>query len=232
MHDELLNPATFDGVVRLFPLPGLVFYPHTVQALHIFEPRYRQMTADAIATDQLISIVMLGDDWDKNYDTKPSIQEFACVGKIIAQEQLHDGRYNLLLQGIARIQILEELPTEKLYRVARVKILTDFIPEDLSEIMRLRTLLADTMIPKFHDEAIRKHVTGMFQGETPLGQLCDVLSYALPMPPIHKQQLLETTNVLDRARLLLAGFQALIAERDSTTGAVNQRKFPPDFSEN
>ena len=53
MHDESSIPVGFDGVTRLFPLPNTVLFPYVTLPLHIFEPRYRQMTADALAGDRL-----------------------------------------------------------------------------------------------------------------------------------------------------------------------------------
>ena len=55
--------SDFAGTARLFPLPNLVLFPHVMQPLHIFEPRYRQMTADALAGDRLIAVVLLKPGW-------------------------------------------------------------------------------------------------------------------------------------------------------------------------
>ncbi|WP_052640084.1 LON peptidase substrate-binding domain-containing protein [Zavarzinella formosa] len=232
MHADLPDPDQFDGVARLFPLPGLVFFPHTVQALHIFEPRYRQMAADTLATDKFIALVMLGDDWEEKYDHKPTIRPVACLGRVVADQLLPDGRYNLLLRGVSRVRIIEELDTDKLYRAARVEILPDNVPEDVTELMRLRTMLSEKMIPRFKDETVRTQVLALFKGELPLGHLCDVLAFALPMPPQQKQELLETTCVMTRARLLLAGFHGMVGEQLPVTPTPSGRKFPPDFSDN
>ena len=59
MSDDFSPLAGFAGTARLFPLPNLVFFPQVMQPLHIFEPRYRQMTADALAGDRLIALVLL-----------------------------------------------------------------------------------------------------------------------------------------------------------------------------
>ena len=69
--------AAFGGVARLFPLPNLVLFPHVVQGLHIFEPRYRQLMADALAADRLIALVLLKPGWEKDYDGRPAIEAVA-----------------------------------------------------------------------------------------------------------------------------------------------------------
>src|SRR6476469_8415765 len=100
-HDPSLAP--FGGYARLFPLPNLVFFPHVMQPLHIFEPRYRQMTADALEGDRLIALVLPKPGWESDYMGKPPLHDIACIGRIMADQQLDDGRYNLLLRGLARV---------------------------------------------------------------------------------------------------------------------------------
>ena len=99
------DASTFSGVVRLFPLPNLVLYPHVMQPLHVFEDRYREMLEDALATDQLIAMAVLRPGWETDYDSRPPISEFACLGKVVAHHRLEDGRYNLLLLGVQRVRI-------------------------------------------------------------------------------------------------------------------------------
>src|ERR1700722_3857315 len=97
--------ANFNGKARLFPLPNLVFFPHVMQPLHIFEPRYREMTQDALARDRLIALVLPQSVWEKEYTDKPALHDIACLVRIMAEQQLDDGRFNILLRGLARIRI-------------------------------------------------------------------------------------------------------------------------------
>jgi uncharacterized protein len=77
------DAATFCGVARLFPLPNLVLYPHVMQPLHIFEERYREMLEDALAGDRLIAMAVLEPGYEHDYDSRPPIGEYACLGKPI-----------------------------------------------------------------------------------------------------------------------------------------------------
>src|SRR6476619_1113100 len=95
--------------VRLFPLPNLVFFPHVMQPLHIFEPRYRQMTTDALAGDRFIAMVLPLPGWEKDYAGAPALHPIGCIGKITADQVLDDGRFNLLLRGLARVKIVSEV---------------------------------------------------------------------------------------------------------------------------
>src|SRR5581483_8559229 len=107
--DLFVQPEHFSGTARLFPLPNLVLFPHVMQPLHIFEPRYRQMTTDALDGDRLIALALLRPGWEADYDGKPVIYPVACLGRIVAEQRLEDGRYNILLRGLSRIRVLEEL---------------------------------------------------------------------------------------------------------------------------
>src|SRR6516164_287400 len=118
MSDELQN---FEGIARLFPLPNMVLFPFVIQPLHIFEERYRQMTADALASDRLICMALLRPGWEAEYSGRPPIHSVACLGRIVADQRLDDGRYNLLLRGLARVRIVEEIEPGQTYRRARVE---------------------------------------------------------------------------------------------------------------
>ncbi|MBO0699655.1 MAG: LON peptidase substrate-binding domain-containing protein [Zavarzinella sp.] len=230
MNDDLAALTDFTGEARLFPLPGLVFFPQAVQPLHIFEPRYRQLAADCLADNRLIALVLLRPGWEETYDERPAVHPVACIGRVIADQLLPDGRYNLVLRGLARARIREELNSDRLYRLARTELLHDVTTADVEELMTLRTALADLMLPRVAEGPVREQLRGLFKGELPLGQLCDVLAFALPLPPEAKQELLEILSVTDRARQLMEAFRAVV-EGARPVGAAGKR-FPPDFSTN
>src|SRR3954464_1244862 len=125
MNDDQHALANFSGTARLFPLPNLVLFPHVVQPLHVFEPRYRQMTADALAGDRLVAPVLLRPGWEAEYDARPAVHPVACLGRIVADQRLADGRYNLLVRGLARLRLVGEVPDTKPSRPARGELLTD-----------------------------------------------------------------------------------------------------------
>lgn len=223
----------FTGVVRLFPLPNLALFPQVVQPLHIFEPRYRQMTADALAGDRLIAIVLLNPGWEDVYSGNPPLHKIACLGRIIAEQELSDGRFNIILRGLRRIRIRREIDAGKPYRVARVDLLDCIPPDDLATAKQLRQNLADALLPRFEpDPAALQQVTNLFHSEMTLGTLVDVLGFALPFPPEMKQGLLEQLDVPKRARLLIQLVECLRPDQVGAPAGAPKRKFPPDFSVN
>ncbi|MFO0966667.1 MAG: LON peptidase substrate-binding domain-containing protein [Gemmataceae bacterium] len=221
--------AGFCGVARLFPLPNLVFFPHVMQPLHIFEPRYRQLTADALAGDRLITMVLPLPGWEADYAGSPALHGVGAVGKIIAEQKLPDGCYNILLKGLSRVQIVEEIPHGKLYRKARVELLAEVpVPTPKTE-RRYRERLAQKMPHWFKSQAeVQQQFDKLVESELPLGPLCDIFTFALPIDAEFKQTLLEELEVEERAKKLLAHLEA----HSETPAGDEQRKFPPEFSAN
>src|SRR5690349_9137631 len=101
----------FSGIAPLFPLPNVVLFPHLSLPLHIFEPRYRQMTADVLEGDRLLALAQFKPGWETNYEGRPDIHEMVCLAKVVADERLPSGRYNLVVRGLHRAVVTTELAT-------------------------------------------------------------------------------------------------------------------------
>ena len=225
-------PKDFGKVVRLFPLPNLVLFPGVVQTLHIFEPRYRQLTHDALQSDQLITMVLENSDAASPGDPRPDVSSTVCVGKIISHNQFEDGRYNLLLVGSARAKIVKEIVTDHPYRTAEVEILKDSVQYAPDDADPLKQQVLD-LFKKLIDQRGLSDVDSLsrlFEGDVPLGQLCDLISFACGAEPIQQQRVLEEPEICRRAEILIQILQGLLSKlapkKDSGIG------FPPEFSDN
>jgi Lon protease-like protein len=97
--------------VPVFPLAGALLFPRGQLPLHIFEPRYRAMIRDAMATDRLIGMIQ-----PKNEEEPPALFEIGCIGRIGACEETEDGRFNIVLEGLSRFRIAREAKVDTLYR--------------------------------------------------------------------------------------------------------------------
>ena len=89
--------------IPIFPLPNVVLFPSALLPLHIFEPRYRAMVADALESERLIGMVMLRPGWESHYDRTPDVYPIGCAGFITHADRLPDGRYNIMLRGTGEI---------------------------------------------------------------------------------------------------------------------------------
>lgn len=228
MSDAYSPLADFQGHARLFPLPNLVFFPHVVQPLHIFEPRYRQMTADALDGDRLIALVLPRSGWENDYAGKPAIHEVGCLGKIVAEQKLEDGRFNLLLRGVSRIRVIEELLEGKLYRKAHVELLAESPLADAQRECWYRNQLFECAPKMFPPSGkVNAEFRKLLKADLPLGALADLVAFALPLDHAFKQSLLEELDVERRLSRLIV---RLGESAPAVAGAP--RKFPPDFSVN
>jgi Lon protease-like protein len=230
MSDETPTLTDFSGKARLFPLPNLVLFPHVMQPLHIFEPRYRQMTADALAGDRLIGLILLKPGWEPDYEGKPEVYPVGCLGKIVAEQRLEDGRYNILLRGLSRMRVLRENNQGTPYRTADVELLEDRDPPDADsdrELRRQLNGLVTAWLPAQGTalEQFRK----LLQSELALGILCDIFTFTLPLSLEVKQEFLQEPHVERRMRRLL---DRLRADKPPVPKGDGKLKFPPEFSAN
>jgi Lon protease-like protein len=223
--------ADFGGQARLFPLPDLVLFPHVMQPLHIFEPRYREMVRDALAGDRLIATVRLEPGWEVEYEGRPSIAQVACLGKIVSEHRLEDGRFNVLLLGLRRIEILDEVAGDFAFRRAQVKILHDRVStSDRQRRKSLRQQLLSTFRAALPLPAGGKEtVSTLLQHHVPLGVLVDLIAFTAEMDADFKQSLLAETNVVRRAEALL---ERLSREKPRRAWPKGMGEFPPRFSAN
>ena len=185
--------------ISIFPLSNFIFFPQTTVPLNVFEPRYIQMVDDAMKGDRIIGMVQP----KKSNQTIPILYNVGCAGKIISFNETEDGRYLIVLDGISRFKILEELNNDKLYRECKVNFdkFSNDIDNQKEEI-------------KFSDlELIFKNLKSLFnkQGYTinwkelekqSLNQTINTLSMASPFSLEEKQVLLETVNLIERKQKL------------------------------
>jgi len=111
--------------IPIFPLDDVFVFPNILLPLNIFEPRYREMIADALKGDRVIGMVQLRPGYEPNYEGRPPVFAIGCAGVITQVDQLPDGRYTILLRGLVKFRILSE-DQSRPYRLARV----EAIPED------------------------------------------------------------------------------------------------------
>jgi Lon protease-like protein len=218
-------------ILRLFPLAGVVFFPHSVLPLHIFEPRYRQMTEDALASDRLVTIVNVLPSSDWQGEGQPKLEEYGCVGRILRYERLADGRFNFLLLGLKRVRLRREMVSGMPYRVAEVEVVEDLLNQERHDSEALRLELVDLFRQYLEScGGVDPDLDEVISSQLPLGTLADILAHALQLPIEMKQRLLGDPDVVARVKVIgawLAEILSLSSIRKNT-----QTEFPPPFSAN
>ncbi|MBL9032527.1 MAG: LON peptidase substrate-binding domain-containing protein [Phycisphaerae bacterium] len=217
MSDESAIQVNFGKPMPLFPLDSAVLLPQQVLPLHIFEPRYRQMVEHALdGAGQIAMAVFRGKAWKSNYHGRPPLRPAVCVGQIVQHERLPDGRYNLILQGVCRARIAEELPPDqhRLYRAARLEPV-GVEPQDENKLFGVRERLAellgegpltrltnaDWVMDRIRDEDI------------PTAVVLELVSFALPTNREAKYKLLAESDAAARAVIVeheLLGLRELL----------------------
>ena len=247
LSDVTRLPEDFDGRVRLFPLPGLVLFPHAMQPLHIFEPRYCEMLRESLAGDQLIAMATLHDGLPGKVGSDPAIDSIVCIGKVISHAEVEGDRHNILLVGTQRARLQRELDAGRPFRIAEVEVLYDIYPPGGAERRRqLKHELLDAfggIVPATAN--VQKNLHDLMAGQMALGPITDIIAYTLPFGLSEKLELLGKADVDDRAqtlvRLLRSGAIELhsvtIEEQSLETEGSNQPSqqdpgFPPPFSVN
>lgn len=197
----------------LFPLPGVALFPELPLPLHIFEPRYRAMVKDALSGSRVIGIVQAR----PGQEGMPSpIFSIGCAGRIEGVAELDDGRSNIVLRGISRFRIDEELPQTGPYRTARVTALMEKVLDEEA--------LTESLARVLHE--IGQIDEGMSllarTDEAPKALVVNMLAQLLPLGDLERQSLIEAPTVDDRARLLaeILDFARLSRASSSSDSAI------------
>jgi len=185
--------STIPETLPLFPLPGVALFPELPLPLHIFEPRYRAMLKDALAGSKFIGIVQVR----PGQEGFPSpIFSIGCAGRIEGVAEMEDGRSNIVLRGVSRFHIEEELRDDRPYRVARVTPLMEKVLDEAA--------LTDSLARVLHE--IGQIDEGMSllarTDEAPKALVVNMLAQLLPLGELERQSLIEAPSVDERAHLL------------------------------
>lgn len=198
--DPLKKVGAAAGALKIFPLPPVVLFPGSTVALHIFEPRYRQLIADALASDGVMALGGL--------EPGDRLSTLCCAGLIAAFEPLPDGRSLIAVAGVARASVRAELPMRRLYREVEVEILEDPPYQGPEEeplrqaVLELASRLpADTVPSLLHQAALQSG-----------GPLADVVASAVVSDLARRQALFGELDVGKRLRAVLGEVSGLLAQ--------------------
>lgn len=215
-----LDPGALTSL-PIFPLPNCVLLPGGLMPLHVFEPRYRDLTRDCLAGTQLMAVARLRPGFETAYYGRPPVYERCGVGRIICSEELPDGRYALLLRGLARVEIARELPTERSYRLVEARVLPDASCDltDARDHHRRLIKLCDRLAEVIDQggSQLRDLVRSF---ESP-GACADAVAAALIMDADERQEILESCDPMVRLQRTLGHVSHLLCELAPCDGAVN-----------
>ena len=182
------------NILPVFPLSNFIIFPRTTVPLNIFEPRYIEMVDQSMKTNRLIGMIQPKKSGQLK---KPDLYKVGCAGKITSFNETDDGRYLIILNGICRFKIMDEINSDNLFRECEVKY-DDFL-KDLNE---------KSEEIKFSDlDLIFQNLKGLFKKQ----------GYEINWKEIEKQSLDQTINTLSMASpFSLEEKQVLLESKDLT----------------
>ncbi len=228
--DGTFDANEFSGTARMFPLPGVSLYPGIVRPYHVFEERYLALVEDALAGDGLIAMGVLCPDWETDYEGRPPMEPVACLGKIVAHFRFEEGRFNLMLAGLRRITIKNELEPPQAFRRAAVELVEECEPEGggVPAVADLQSRLATAFRTAMPAGEPPEPLLQVLEADTPLGTLADLTAYTLPFSHGVKLAALAEADAVRRAEGLIAALD----DEDLAASGLTRAGFPPPFSTN
>ena len=187
------------NILPVFPLSNFIFFPKTTVPLNIFEKRYLEMINDSMSSNRMIGMIQP----KEQNKQKPSLYKIGCAGKITSFNETDDGRYLIVLSGISRFKIVEEIQSDKLYRKCKVDF-SNFSADQ--EISREKINFSDLKL-------IFQNLKSLFDKEgylinwkelekQDLSETLNALAMASPFSLEEKQILLESKDIIERRKKL------------------------------
>jgi Lon protease-like protein len=194
--------------IPIFPLEDVMLFPDMSVPLHIFEPRYKAMVADALKGNRIIGMVLLRPGYEKDYERSPSVFQVGCAGVINEVEELPNGEYNITLGALTKYRITRE-EASKPYRIARVTAIADTTADADKTALHARRQRLEALV--------RESAGRMGLGATPDGisdeALVNGISQLARIDELDRERLLEQPTPLARADVLIAILEEMIAQR-------------------
>jgi hypothetical protein len=224
MAEGVTIRVNFGKAMPLFPLDRVILMPHGVHAVHIFEDRYVQMIEDVLdGAGQIAMAVFEGDNWKQQYHGSPPVRPAVCVSQVVQHHRLPDGRYNVLLQGVCRARIVEEIPRggpeldeagpdqpPRLYREVMLEA-TDIGEGDEEELSihreRIAGLLETNPLTDLKDvDTVVQHVR---DSDIPVTAILELVTLSFITDPEVRYRLLASHNAEQRAEILEGEMESL-----------------------
>ncbi|MEM7245120.1 MAG: LON peptidase substrate-binding domain-containing protein [Acidobacteriota bacterium] len=201
------------GQLALFPLEGVALFPNTMLPLHVFEPRYKTLVEDCLEHDLPMAVWQLDPEGEET-PHGPRIRNVATAGRIAVHHRHDDGRFDIVVEGLERVRLVEEQSTVTPYRIATTERHPLTEPDRDALLARRQVLreLATALVP-LHPRA-GKLVIITLERVDDAGELSDVLCSLTTGNGSKRQGLLENDSVLERLDEVIDVLGSLVLRSD------------------
>lgn len=195
------------AALKVFPLHGVAVLPGTPAPFHIFEPRYRALVQDALEGDRILAVPGLFGKSDA-HALRPPLRAICGAGIIEVVEKHDDGRYDIVLRGVARVRLLQELPPARLYREFRAELVEDVLPRGgaaslAPQLESLRGLVYD-LSRRLPTESGAPQLAEAVAQMKDASAIADLVAAAAVSEPEPRRRILEEANVALRLELVMS----------------------------
>jgi len=200
--------------LSIFPLAGALLFPRMQLPLHIFEPRYRALVADAMARDRRIGMIQ-----PRGATEPPPLYDVGCVGRIAHVEALADGRFNILLEGLTRFRVVRELQVSTPFRQVEARFDEWRDSEDADPLALIQRAEIEREARRFAEArgyAVDWESVARLDDEA----LVNGIAQIAPFDPAAKQALIEADDIAQRADLLVQFMQFARLSDDDDGGTL------------
>jgi uncharacterized protein len=215
-YDDAARPQAVRracSALKVFPLYGVAVLPGTPTPLHVFEPRYRALVRDALRGDRVVAVPQLVSA-EGLRELHPPVRPVAGVGLIERHEEHGDGRFDIVVRGVARVRLAEELPSDTAYRAFRAELLEDRWPAGgraelgpaLESLRQLAYELATRLPPHSGAAELAEAVARMEDASA----AADLVAAAALSEPEARQAVLEELDVGRRLSLVLSEVASVV----------------------
>ncbi|MEJ7934519.1 LON peptidase substrate-binding domain-containing protein [Sphingobium sp. AN558] len=182
--------------VSIFPLPGVLLLPGMDLPLHIFEPRYRALIHDAMARDRRIGMIQ-----PRAGGAVPPLFDVGCLGHIAQIDALEDGRFNIVLHGLARFRVVRELPVSTQFRQIEAEV--EQVLDDPGDVLASVERAALEQESRRFAAAMGYVVDWSAVSRLDDASLVNGIAQIAPFDPAAKQTLLEADSLRERSELTI-----------------------------
>lgn len=210
------QPEILPSVIPVFPLPGALVLPRSHLPLHIFEPRYLAMVRDAMKGDKVIGMIQ---PHGVQEDGRPALYSVGCAARIERFEEIQGGRFLIVLRGVSRFRVAEELSVTTPYR----QVVADYtgFAYDRRGALQLPTQLRTQLLAQLEHYIQARSLKADWESihnaddETLVNAVCMLC----PFDEAEKQALVETVSLAERAEAVIL----LMRFADEASGATDKR---------
>ncbi|MEZ4401788.1 MAG: LON peptidase substrate-binding domain-containing protein [Kofleriaceae bacterium] len=218
--EEAIDAAALTRLA-IFPLPNAVLLPGGLMPLHVFEDRYRDMVRDCLDGSRLLAIARLRPGYQTDYQGRPPVFPHAGLGRIIACEETDDGRYLIVVRGVARVELGPELPPVRSYREVIATLLPDApAPADAVAVAHGQLLALCERLCQALDRGADE-VRALLASCSCPGACADAIAAALVFDHDERQALLERLDPAERLDRVADHVGRLLCELVPCRGDAN-----------